>query len=218
MRVPSWAERGRTGWSNTGSVCPSFAKTPGPDQESVWDYPRPPRIIEDGRLVELKVGQVVVARTNNAVRVLETASPPTFYPPDQEHPRGDDVEDAVDDLEGLVVVDRPARPRLVDLELGDERRELRPEASFQVDEMTGRRGPSQPGEVTIRNVAACIRQALEEVRLRHPHRDLLRQRRVSTPGPSAAGRSGFCGWPPLRQEQHACGDQEQARQHPAGRR
>ena len=88
MRVPSWAERGRTGWSNTGSTRPSFARATGPGEESVWDYPRPPRIVEDGRLVEVKVGQVVVARTNEAVRVLETASPPTFYLPPASIERG----------------------------------------------------------------------------------------------------------------------------------
>jgi uncharacterized protein (DUF427 family) len=81
VRLPSWAERGRAGWSNTGSVRPPFAETPGPGQESVWDYPRPPQIVEDDRLVEVKVGQVFVARTTNAVRILETASPPTFYLP-----------------------------------------------------------------------------------------------------------------------------------------
>ena len=55
--------------------------TPGPGQESVWDYPRPPRICRDDRLVEVKVGDVVVASTTEATRVLETASPPTFYLP-----------------------------------------------------------------------------------------------------------------------------------------
>ena len=80
-RLPKWAERGRIGWSNTGTARPAFAKVPGADQESVWDYPRPPRIVDDPRLVEVKVGPVLVARTTQSVRVLETASPPTFYLP-----------------------------------------------------------------------------------------------------------------------------------------
>ena len=80
-RLPGWAERGRTGWSNTGTVRPDFAEIPAPGQESVWDYPRPPRIVDDTRLVEVKVRQVIVAQTTDAVRVLETASPPTFYLP-----------------------------------------------------------------------------------------------------------------------------------------
>jgi uncharacterized protein (DUF427 family) len=56
---------------------------PGPGQESVWDYPRPPRIEPTGRHVRVVVDGVVVAETTRALRVLETASPPTFYiPPD----------------------------------------------------------------------------------------------------------------------------------------
>jgi uncharacterized protein (DUF427 family) len=50
----------------------------------VWDYPRPPRIVADSRLVEVRLpDETVVASTRRALRVLETASPPTFYvPPD----------------------------------------------------------------------------------------------------------------------------------------
>jgi uncharacterized protein (DUF427 family) len=54
---------------------------PGPGQESVWDYPRPPRIERDGRLVRVEFGGAVVAETRSALRVLETSSPPTFYLP-----------------------------------------------------------------------------------------------------------------------------------------
>lgn len=75
--------RGREKWRYTGSVRPEFAETPGEGQESVWDYPRPPRIEPDPREVLVRAGRHVVARTRRAVRVLETASPPTFYlPPD----------------------------------------------------------------------------------------------------------------------------------------
>jgi uncharacterized protein (DUF427 family) len=62
---------------------PDFAVEPGPGQESVWDYPRPPAIKPDNRLVEVMHGSAVVARTHSSYRVMETASPPTFYiPPD----------------------------------------------------------------------------------------------------------------------------------------
>lgn len=56
---------------------------PGPGQESVWDYPRPPAIVPDARVVEVRAGAdgPLVARTTGAVRILETASPPTFYLP-----------------------------------------------------------------------------------------------------------------------------------------
>jgi uncharacterized protein (DUF427 family) len=54
---------------------------PGTGQESVWDYPRPPRIEPTARRVRVVVAGVTVADTTHALRVLETASPPTFYIP-----------------------------------------------------------------------------------------------------------------------------------------
>jgi uncharacterized protein (DUF427 family) len=54
---------------------------PGPGQESVWDYPRPPVVVDDHRLVQVRLGDTLVAETRQAKRVLETASPPTFYLP-----------------------------------------------------------------------------------------------------------------------------------------
>ncbi len=68
-------------WKNTGNARPDNAIEPGPGQESVWDYPRPPALQHDKRRVEVKDGNVVIARTTAALRVLETASPPTFYIP-----------------------------------------------------------------------------------------------------------------------------------------
>ena len=68
-------------WQFTGYRRPAFAHRPGPGQESVWDYPRPPDVVPDGRIVEVRVGARPVARTDAALRVLETASPPTFYLP-----------------------------------------------------------------------------------------------------------------------------------------
>jgi uncharacterized protein (DUF427 family) len=54
---------------------------PGPGQESVWDYPRPPRLAADSREVVVRWRDLEVARTTRAIRVLETAHPPTFYVP-----------------------------------------------------------------------------------------------------------------------------------------
>jgi len=79
---PSWAEH--AGWQHFGRQRPDFAETPGPDQESVWDYPRPPVALADNRLVEVRLGDVEIARSQRAIRVLETASPPTFYLPPQD--------------------------------------------------------------------------------------------------------------------------------------
>lgn len=75
-------------WPHDGSRRPAFALAPGPGQESVWDYPRPPRLAPDVREVVIVAAGVEVARTRRAMRVLETASPPTFYlHPDDVDPR-----------------------------------------------------------------------------------------------------------------------------------
>ncbi|HTU61201.1 MAG TPA: DUF427 domain-containing protein [Polyangiales bacterium] len=74
-------QRAKAMWHWVGDIRPPFAVAPGPGQESVWDYPRPPRVAADAREVIIKVGSTVVARTRSALRVLETASPPTFYLP-----------------------------------------------------------------------------------------------------------------------------------------
>ncbi len=49
--------------------------------ESVWDYPRPPRVETDERRVTIELGGIVVADTTRAQRVLETSHPPTYYIP-----------------------------------------------------------------------------------------------------------------------------------------
>ena len=54
---------------------------PGPGQESVWDYPRPPRVERSARLVVVELGGVEVCRTTSALRVLETSHPPVWYLP-----------------------------------------------------------------------------------------------------------------------------------------
>lgn len=70
-------------WKYDGTERPSFADKPGSNEESVWDYPRPPALQKDTRQVNVMIGEVPVASTESAVRMLETASPPTFYlPPD----------------------------------------------------------------------------------------------------------------------------------------
>lgn len=68
-------------WQYTGRTRPPFADEPGPGQESVWDYPRPPRIAVCEQTVTVVHRETVVARTQQALRVLETASPPTVYLP-----------------------------------------------------------------------------------------------------------------------------------------
>lgn len=68
-------------WKYRGQNRPPFALEPGPGQESVWDYPRPPALQSDLRRVEVRFEDVILADSRRTYRVLETASPPTFYIP-----------------------------------------------------------------------------------------------------------------------------------------
>ncbi len=49
--------------------------------ESVWDYPRPPRIEATARRLRIVHAGVVLAETDRAQRILETSHPPVFYLP-----------------------------------------------------------------------------------------------------------------------------------------
>lgn len=78
---PGWTNSGHSHWEYHGQKRPKFAIKPEKGQESVWDYPRPPKIEKDSREVLVIFNNKIIARTTNAYRVLETASPPTFYIP-----------------------------------------------------------------------------------------------------------------------------------------
>jgi uncharacterized protein (DUF427 family) len=54
---------------------------PGPGQESVWDYPRPPALDPSGEHVVVRFGGEVIADTRRPIRVLETSQPPAYYLP-----------------------------------------------------------------------------------------------------------------------------------------
>jgi len=57
---------------------------PGPGQESVWDYPRPPRIEDTPRLIRVIFNHVCVAQSTHAKRVLETSHPPVYFIPPED--------------------------------------------------------------------------------------------------------------------------------------
>jgi uncharacterized protein (DUF427 family) len=52
---------------------------PGPGQESVWDYPRPPRVEAVADRIRVVVDGMAIADTTRAMRVLETAGAPVYY-------------------------------------------------------------------------------------------------------------------------------------------
>jgi uncharacterized protein (DUF427 family) len=57
---------------------------PGPDQESVWDYPRPPRLEKSQKHIQVVFNNIVIADTHHAMRILETSQPPVYYIPPQD--------------------------------------------------------------------------------------------------------------------------------------
>lgn len=57
---------------------------PGPGQESVWDYPRPPRLEPCSRRIRVVVDDTVIADSQRAQRVLETSHPPVYYVPPED--------------------------------------------------------------------------------------------------------------------------------------
>ncbi len=52
-----------------------------PGQESVWDYPRPPRLEASTRHLRIVHRGITIADTVAALRTLETSHPPTWYLP-----------------------------------------------------------------------------------------------------------------------------------------
>jgi uncharacterized protein (DUF427 family) len=54
---------------------------PAAGQESVWDYPRPPRVETTPKRIRVIFNGVVIADSVNAIRVLETSHPPSYYLP-----------------------------------------------------------------------------------------------------------------------------------------
>lgn len=57
---------------------------PGPGQESVWDYPRPPRLEPVAKRIRVVFNDVTIADTTRAYRVLETSHPPVYYIPPED--------------------------------------------------------------------------------------------------------------------------------------
>ena len=50
-------------------------------QESVWDYPRPPRVEKSNQHIQVIFNRIVLVDTHSAYRVLETSHPPSYYLP-----------------------------------------------------------------------------------------------------------------------------------------
>jgi uncharacterized protein (DUF427 family) len=57
---------------------------PEPGQESVWDYPRPPRLEDSSKRIRVVFNGVTIADTRRAKRILETSHPPVYYVPHED--------------------------------------------------------------------------------------------------------------------------------------
>lgn len=52
--------------------------------ESVWDYPRPPRVEPVSKKLVVIFAGLTIAETSRGLRVLETSHPPTYYFPPED--------------------------------------------------------------------------------------------------------------------------------------
>ncbi len=54
---------------------------PSLGQESVWDFPRPPRVEDVAQRVRVEFGGLTIADSVKALRIVETAGAPCYYVP-----------------------------------------------------------------------------------------------------------------------------------------
>lgn len=87
-----------------------------PETESVWDYPRPPRVEPTSEHVVVTHRGIVLGDTRNALRVLETSHPPTYYLPFE------DVNwDVLEAVPGSTVCEFKGVANYADIVIGDQR-------------------------------------------------------------------------------------------------
>jgi uncharacterized protein (DUF427 family) len=85
--------------------------------ESVWDYPRPPRVEPSSKRVRVVLGGEVIADSTNAHRVLETSHPPVYYVP-----LADVLPGALEPAHGTTVCEWKGRASYFDVLGGGGRR------------------------------------------------------------------------------------------------
>ena len=54
---------------------------PLPGQESVWDYPRPPKVEASPKRIQIWFNEIMIVDSQQTQRVLETSHPPAYYIP-----------------------------------------------------------------------------------------------------------------------------------------
>src|SRR4029453_9891336 len=96
-----------------------FSNRPTPDpvaagEESVWDYPRPPRLEATTKRLRVVLGGAVIAETPKGFRVLETSHPPNYY-----FPPGDVAPGAVERTKGASFCEWKGRAHYFTVHGGD---------------------------------------------------------------------------------------------------
>jgi uncharacterized protein (DUF427 family) len=87
-------------------------------RESVWDYPRPPAVLPCERKVRVVHAGRTIAESGRALRVLETASPPTIYVPPRDVDAG-----VLEPAEGHTVCEWKGRASYFDVVIDGARAE-----------------------------------------------------------------------------------------------
>lgn len=88
---------------------------PGPNQESVWDYPRPPRLEIVSQRIQVFFNGLEIVDTCTAIRVLETSHPPNYY-----IPPGDLAQGVLRAVSGGSLCEWKGSARYFDVAVGDQ--------------------------------------------------------------------------------------------------
>ena len=63
---------------------PAAIEPVGPGEESVWDFPRPPRIETVSEPLKVLFADTTIAETDQGLRIVETAGAPVYYFPPED--------------------------------------------------------------------------------------------------------------------------------------
>ncbi|MEM1251593.1 MAG: DUF427 domain-containing protein [Cyanobacteria bacterium P01_H01_bin.21] len=88
--------------------------TPGPGQESVWDYPRPPALEDSSKRIKIVFNDTVIVDSQQTKRVLETSHPPVYY-----IPTADIAMDCLSEAAGTSFCEWKGRARYYTVTVGD---------------------------------------------------------------------------------------------------
>jgi uncharacterized protein (DUF427 family) len=116
MTPPHDLQHLRARWRHAPRRRPEGIVVPGPGQQSVWDYPRPPRVEVVAKLVRVELAGVEVASSHRALRVVETSSPPCYYVP-----REDARPDLLEESASTSFCEWKGVARYLSLRVGDRR-------------------------------------------------------------------------------------------------